>query len=254
MLMYLVAIKSIATRVGFGEIVQIGDRVTLQDQELLRQHLPGSTYIPIEEIDTSGCPRGGTWERLCHIIDLSKEKFVVQVDADTLARNDIPEVIECILANKSFTLGTKQGTHFVSLRDASDFAKGHNPEHIQIAAEQQLERLRSAESLKYVRGSSGFAGFARGGFTRDLLQDFSQQMSRFLGERWREWGTEQISSSFAVANSISRMVLPHPEYACFDLELDPERTSFLHFIGTNRFDAGVYAREARKVIDRLNRG
>lgn len=252
LLMYLVAIKSILTRVGFGQVVQLGDKVTEADRETLQRHLPGSVCIPVDKVDTDVCPRGGTWERLCHIIDLSRDSYVVQVDADTVVTGDIPEVIDCILTNRAFTLGTRQGRQFISLQEASAFARTHDARHIQIAAEQKLDNLRSASALRYVRGSSGFAGFARAGFTRERLHDFSQQMSALLGERWREWGTEQISSSFAVANSPSGLVLPYPKYACFDLEMHPDGASFLHFIGTNRFDRGMYAAASRDVIARLN--
>jgi hypothetical protein len=254
LLMYLVAIKSIATQVGFGQIVQVDDNsLTEEDLALLQRHLPGSRCIPIRTIDTGHCPRGGTWERLCHILDLAQESYVVQVDADTLVCGEIPEVVDCITQNRAFTLGTRQGQKLVSLAEAASFVREFDPHHIQIAAERALASIPDGASLKYVRGSSGFAGFARGGFDRARLETFSQQMARSVGEqRWREWGTEQVSSSFVVANSPNAVVLPHPKYACFDLDMNPDQAAFLHFIGTNRFDAGVYAAKSRAAIARLN--
>lgn len=73
-------------------------------------------------------------------------------------------------------------------------------------------------------------------------------MSALLGARWSEWGTEQVSSNYVVANSPDARVLPYPKYACFDLDMDPERSAFLHFIGTHRFERGVYAALANRVI------
>lgn len=253
LLMYLVAIKSIAARVGYGEIVQVDDNsLTDKDRALLQHHLPGSKCVPIRAIDTGVCPRGGTWERLCHILDLARESYVIQVDADTLVCGDIPEVLNCIEQNRAFTLGTRQGQALVSLMDAATFARGFDKAHIQIAAERALADLPNAAELKYVRGSSGFAGFARGGFERAKLEAFSQHMAGAVGDRWREWGTEQVSSSYVVANSPNAVVLPHPKYACFDLEMDPDRAAFLHFIGTNRFDAGVYGKKSQAAISDLN--
>lgn len=254
LLMYLVAIKSIVARVGYGQIVQVDDNsLTDDDRSLLQRHLPGSKCVPIRTIDTGACPRGGTWERLCHILSLARESYVIQVDADTVVCGEIPEVVDCITRNLAFTLGTRQGQAFVTVRDAAAFARKFDQQHIQIAAERALGDIPGGADLRYVRGSSGFAGFAHGGFEPSRLESFSQYMSGSVGERWREWGTEQVSSSFVVANSPNSVVLPHPKYACFDLEMDPEQASFLHFIGTNRFDRGVYGRKSQAAIAELKR-
>jgi len=253
--MYLVAIKSILHRVGYGRVIQIDDNsLTENDRVVLQRHLPGSTCIPITSVDTGACPRGGTWERLCHIVNLLDHSYVIQVDADTLVCGDIPEVLQCVQSNRSFTLGTRQGQALVSARKAASFAHEHGGNHTQLVAERALGELPNADELSYVRGSSGFAGFARGAFSRSQLQEFSTHMSRMTGSRWHEWGTEQVSSNFVVANSPLATVLPYPKYACFDLNMDPNQAAFLHFIGTNRFDHGTYAARSRDVIAQLRPG
>ncbi len=70
-----------------------------------------------------------------------------------------------------------------------------------------------------------------------------------LGDKWGQWGSEQVASNFAVANTAGAMVLPYPKYANFDLDMDPQAACFLHFVGTNRFDRGVYAGETRAFIE-----
>lgn len=252
--MYLVAIKSIYQAVGFGGIEIVNDgSLTAEDESLLRRHLPQIKINRIADVDPSPCPRGGCWERLWFILGRTTDSYVIQVDSDTVTSEPIPEVVECVRANRSFVLGTRDGLSLATVAEAAQFARKYPPDHVQMAAEQIIDQLPGAESLRYVRGSAGFSGFARGGFPHERLVAFSTEMQRRLPNRWTEWGTEQMASNFAVSNSPSAMVLPHPKYSCFDLRMDPAQAAFLHFIGTNRYDDGVYAREARKVIDRLNR-
>ena len=123
--------------------------------------------------------------------------------------------------------------------------------HVQHAAERALASLPGAEALRYIRGSSGFAGFARGGFARGRLDDFSRHMEAALGARWSEWGTEQVASNFVIANSPGAVVLPYPDYACYDPRIDAGRSLFLHFYGTYRFDGGTYGARSRAVLAAL---
>ncbi len=50
-------------------------------------------------------------------------------------------------------------------------------DHMQVVAEANFDKLSDFESLRYVRGCSGFAGFARQSFTREFVEDISAQMS-----------------------------------------------------------------------------
>ncbi len=247
--MYLVAIKSIYTAIGYGRIAIVSDGSLQQDDEvILRRHLPGVEIHPISGVDPSPCPRGGCWERLWFILGKTPESYVIQVDSDTVTCGAIPEVIECVERNTSFVLGTRQGRALVPVAEAAAFARQQSPGHVQIAAEQILDQAPGAAGLRYVRGSAGFSGFARHAFSHARLAEFSRWMDTQLPTRWREWGTEQLASNFVVANSPSATVIPYPRYACFDLNMDPDQSVFLHFIGTNRFDRGVYATKSRAFI------
>jgi hypothetical protein len=48
-------------------------------------------------------------------------------------------------------------------------------------------------------------------------------------------------------------VLPFPRYACFEPGLKGSEHALLHFIGTYRYNDGVYRRLAVEFIDRYDR-
>jgi hypothetical protein len=249
LIIYLVAIKSFYRRLGQGEVVIIDDgTLTQSDRTILERHLGRPDIIRVNEVQTGRCPKGGTWERLLTILDMSKQFFVIQLDSDTVTLGEVPEVLECVRLNRSFTLGTSSGREFVNLVQASGMVRDEQGSHMQIAAEKNLFRIKNPEGRRYVRGSSGFAGFARGLGSRDEAAEFSDQMTSFIGHKWNEWGSEQVTSNYVVANSPGAIVLPHPKYTCFWNQTDPGDSTFVHFIGTHRFDRGVYARESKAFI------
>ena len=253
LLMYLIAAKSALRALGPAQVVQLDDgSLRDEDRGTLAAHLPGSRCLPIAGIDTGSCPRGGTWERLCHILDRAADRYVIQLDADTLACDSLDAVRDCVAANRPFALGTRLGRAPVPAIAAPQAAAAGSA-HVQHAAEHVLAAMPGAGELRYIRGSSGFAGFARGGFQRARLDQFSRDMAATLGARWREWGTEQVASNFVVANSPNAVVLPFPDYACYDPDLDVAGSRFLHFVGTHRFAGGVYGARSRRVLDRLPR-
>lgn len=248
--MYLIAIKSLYRRLGRGKILIVDDgSLTAEDCRQLAEHLGNPKIVGLHTLDTGRCPRGGTWERLVLILDLcAAGDYVIQVDSDTLAQAGLDEVAACVESNRAFTLGTRMGSAFVTLREAAARIADLPGDHVQMAAERAFATLPDADRRRYVRGSSGFAGFARGGFRRADLEAFSLEMSERLGDKWAEWGSEQVASNYVVANSPDAQVLPYPKYACFDLRMDPQASAFLHFIGTHRFDRGVYAALANQVM------
>jgi len=254
LLMYLLAAKSALRALGPAALVQLDDgSLRDSDRAILARHLPGSCCLPIAAVDTGLCPRGGTWERLCHILDRAADNYVVQLDADTLACGALPEVRACIAANRAFALGTRLGQRIVPATAAAALAASLPGAHIQLAAERAFAALPDGDGLRYVRGSSGFAGFARGGFARARLEAFSGAMQAMLGARWRDWGTEQVASNIAIANTPGAVVLPYPAYACHDPGIDAASANFLHFIGPHRFAGGVYAARSRAILAGLPR-
>jgi hypothetical protein len=75
-------------------------------------------------------------------------------------------------------------------------------------------------------------------------------MRAAIGDRWHEWGSEQVMSNIVIANIPGAIVLPHPKYAdCHKMKQGV--TEFIHFIGSCRFDGGNYARLGAEVIATL---
>lgn len=75
-------------------------------------------------------------------------------------------------------------------------------------------------------------------------------MRAAIGEKWAEWGSEQVMSNIVLANIPASVVLPHPKYADCQ-KMKPGETAFIHFIGSCRFNNGTYAKLGRQVIGRL---
>jgi hypothetical protein len=250
--MYLVALKTFARFCAPGRVVLVADGLNARNRALLREHINAVEIREIDDVPTGDCPRGGTWERLLTILDLSAEHYVIQLDADTVTVSDPIAVRECIAANRSFTLGTKLGTHVISVTDASAQARGIDGDHVQVVAERALAQLEDAADLRYVRGNSAFAGFARGAHSRAMAEQLSREMRDLIGARkWAEWGSEQVTSNFVVANAQSPLVLPIEAYSYYHPKREHSSLSFIHFMGTYRFDRGTYARAARQALAAL---
>lgn len=254
--MHLLAVKSFYARMGHGKIVIIDDgSLTEQDKEIFRHHFVAPDIVPLKSIDLDGLIPGNTWERLAHSIDLCQTSFVIQLDSDILTVGAVDEVKNAIASNRSFILGTWNGLKTVPVAEASDFADKLSPasaKHIQSLCERSLRKLANPEKRRYVRGSSGFYGFAKRAVSRSDAADFCREMLEIVGERFHEWGSEQFASNYLVANAPNSLVLPYPRYACFGPELNPGMPSLFHFIGAFRFTRGIYARRAHQVIRELN--
>jgi hypothetical protein len=258
---YLLAIKSLYTGIGHGRAAIINDgSLTRGDLATLRYHVCKIEVFDIAAIATGACPRGGTWERLYKILELSSQHYVIQADADVLVCAAIPEVVECWRQNRSFLLGTDAGRSVAPATATAEMVRGWIATHgwtalsVGVQAEAALASLPDAAQKSYVHASSGFAGFAAGAFTIGELESFSRHMNEALGDRrWREWGTEQIASNYVLANAPGASVLPFPRYACFEPHLPPGERALLHFIGTYRYNQGEYRRQSAKFIDRYQR-
>jgi hypothetical protein len=253
-LLYLLAVKSFARRIGIRAVHVLDDGSLSQaDRGTLQEHIPGLTLHALAEFRNAACPTGGTWERLLAIAALVRDQYVVQLDSDTLTIGPIDEVRECVARQVAFALGTWDRQKMEPMRERWETARqlsGRAAEHVQVVAESHFDRLRGFESMRYVRGCSGFAGFAPGSFERAFVEDVSAQMRAAIGEKWDEWGSEQVMSNIVVANTPGAVVLPHPKYAdCHKMRSGV--TEFVHFIGGCRFDGGHYGRLGAQVIAAL---
>lgn len=252
--MYLLAVKSFARQLAPKTVFIVDDgSLTAEDIEILDEHVPGHLRFSAPKISLAGCPRGGTWERLITISQLVSDSFIIQLDADTVTFEKLSEVAECVAANRSFSIGTWDNQRAESMQERLDVAKPlakTSEAHIQIIAEAHLDVIPGFETMKYIRGCSGFSGFAKGSFNPERLSELSSHMGSTLGERWSEWGTEQFMSNVIVANSSEPVVLPHPKY-CDCTRYNTNAPAFVHFIGTCRFAKGRYASAAIELIERL---
>ena len=250
--MYLLSMKSFYSRLGRGQLIVIVDRdMPSVARAQLSNHFPGIEFQILEDIEVGKCQRGGTWERLYYLLGRTSTEYVIQLDCDTLAFGpDVQEVLDCVAANRAFTLSGGE-REIVSLREAARRARSIDHPYVGMAAESLFDEYPGADGLRYVRGSSGFAGFAKGAFGAAQIEAFHVNMERLLPGRWTEWGTEQCASNFAVANSPNSVVLPFPKYANFDHHHDPRQSGFLHFIGAHRFDDDLFADLGSKLIREL---
>lgn len=248
--MYLAALKSFARHLSPGEVHVLDDgSLTDIDHALLAQHIPRIQFHVLAECRDPDLPHGACWERLIAIARLSQTRYVIQLDADTLTLAPISEVALAARHGQSFVIGTWDDQEIEEATYRAQMAKekmGSARPHIQLLAESYFDRLEEAATLKYVRGCAGFSGFARGTGKIELMRKLSAQMRALLGERWLEWGSEQVMSNLVVANQPNAIVLPHPDYADCE-KMRPGKTRFIHFIGTCRFRGGIYANLIRRV-------
>ncbi|HEX7972166.1 MAG TPA: hypothetical protein VF501_08120 [Thiobacillus sp.] len=251
-LMYLAAVKSFARHLLPGEVHVVDDgSLTEADHALLEQHIPGIQFHELAKYREPGLPQGGCWERLIAIARLSQTRYTIQLDSDTLTLAHVSEVASAVQLGRSFAIGTwdkqKIESAIERARTAQSRIEGTRP-HVQLLAEANFDRFQDAAALKYVRGCAGFSGFAPGAGKIELMRSLSGQMQALIGERWLEWGSEQVMSNLVVANQADAIVLPHPGYADCE-KMRQGTTRFVHFIGTCRFRDGRYARLVNQVFN-----
>lgn len=252
MTMYMLAAKSLARFLKPKGFVIVDDGLRESDRRTLMQHFESIRFVPSSSMRRDTCPAGGCWERLLALSLENEAHYVVQLDADTLTLARPAEVLGCIAEGRAFTLGTLSGTQLASLDEASAYAHSPPSEHVQNHAERALGRYPEKEKYKYVRGCAGFAGFPAGQLTLSQIDAFAETMERLVGKaKWREWGSEQVTSNFMVANAPNSVVLPVDRYPFWKPGMDLSRAVLLHFFGTFRFMEGMYARLARGIIREL---
>src|SRR3546814_1627054 len=92
------------------------------------------------------------------------------------------------------------------------------------------------------------------GNNRMIATAFSQAVSTLVGpQRWKEWGTEQVTSNFVIANNDNARVLPPASYINYWGSPPSADVRFLHFVGTYRWHGFEYPRRSRDAIRALNR-
>lgn len=252
--MYMLAAKSFAQYVKPRRFVIVDDGLEAEDKRMLSAHFECMEYVPRTSMGSQMCPTGGCWERFLTLAAKNQSDYVIQLDSDTLTLAEPVEVLQCIAAGRSFTLGTSSGTHFIGLSDASRNAHAEPDPHVQNHAERALGDYPGGEPLKYVRGCAGFTGFAAGKLSIPAIEQFSLNMQNLVGQqKWHQWGSEQVASNFMVANVQDSLVLPVDRYPFWEPGLDLGRAVLVHFFGTFRFLGGMYMRQSLQLIRRLKR-
>lgn len=259
----IIALKSFTYYVEYAEIHIIDDgSLTKADHQLLVKNFENITIIDISTIDTTPCPRGGTWERLVYISRLSKTNYVIQVDSDVLTISPVFEVNEAIKKNISFTISDGPIWNSpVPTKLMSKLSKNKSSNHIQVKSERVLDKLDGEYISNYIRGCSGFCGFAKNSNLEELIIGVSTKMSSFLGqEEWSKWGTEQVTSNIAISSFEDSIILPWPKYQNFGFPFYSKnhtdyigKTSLIHFIGTNRHKSNLYRVMINRFIESFNK-
>lgn len=254
---YLVAVKSLHAQLRRGRVVILDDgTLTPADKAVLAHHLDNPRIISIDAVDTGPCPKGGTWERLLTILDLRRTDYVIQLDSDTVTLGPVDEVREAVVQGRSFTLRGGERSEILPFAEIAALAEanGEGRQHVQSSIEQAMDRVVIADrpDLRYVRGCSGFAGFAPSLAGRQLAEAFSAEAERLLGKsRWAEWGSEQVTSNFLIASEPGSALLPYDRYTNFWNSPIGETERFVHFVGTYRYHRGAYLRAARQAISQM---
>lgn len=244
---YLVAIKSFAKFANPDRVVIICDPTIGEHEKFVfKRHIPHVELRNAAEFRDPRIPTGGCWERLSAITTYSPENFVVQLDADTVTVGEISEVVSAVTDQHGFVLGEKRAQEILTLEEASRRAMKSTSHHIQALSEQIIAQA-GLNGTFYVRGCAGFTGFPPDSAMRDKFFDFSEKMAAKTGQRWSEWGTEQVTSNYLVANAAGTQLLPYPKYSTpFNHETCG---AFQHFIGSIRFQNRMYENMSLMAID-----
>jgi hypothetical protein len=261
---YLVAAKSFLRALGRGRIVLLDDgSLTSADKAVLAAHLGHPEIRSIHDVDTGDAPRGGCWERLMTLIDLSARDYVIQLDSDTVTLGAVDEVRAAIDAGSSFTILGGTDGEAQGLKTLTDFRSDVYPEgpdalpaaaHVQTQIEARMDRLPDANTRRYIRACAAFTGFAPGSVTRADAQAFSRAADATVGaDVWKQWGSEQVASNYLVANTPDPVLLPYARYFHFWNDGDRSDPGLVHFPGTHRYTGNTYARATAAALTSLKR-
>lgn len=254
--MYLLALKSLTRFVAPRKVLILDDSsLTSADKEELRSHVQPVEIRSVHSVETGPCPKGKCWERLLLISESVGSDYIVQLDSDTLTLRPPLDVMRHLADNRSFTLAGDDGECIVSgpamAARMRPQLNGHH-DHVQMVAEASMDQVHHNGLARYVRGSAGFAGFAKESFSRKRVEELSTTMSQAIGHpKWNEWGSEQVASNLLVANTPGAEVLPFRDYCYHRPELEMESRTFVHFMGTYRFRGGRYRRLGQRVVREL---
>jgi hypothetical protein len=249
---YLVALKSACLHANPSAVYVVCDpSITSEDRAILTTHVPHIQLLDARQFTHPQIPVGGCWERLHAICQLSRDQYLVQLDADTLTTSAMPEVLAAIRGNEAFLLAENAETKLKQVHMVAAAARVTkvNPNHIQTLSESSMDSIGLPANSVYARGCAAFCGFPPDGDRLSQMLNFSSGMRSHLGDAWNRWGSEQVTSNFLVANSKGVRLLPYPKYGA--PETGTKGMEFFHFIGYLRFINDDYRRFSDSVIRKL---
>lgn len=255
--MYLVAIKSFMENFGYGKIEAINDgSLTEQEKALLHHHIPHLNISNASDVSTHGCPTYISWKRLFRIQQLAQTSYVIQLDSDTVSLGPLIEISDRVSKNEGFLIGCKRWGNAIDVNMLRDLVSRWNSSHVQALAEVSFHKMDFfADGTKYIRACAGFAGYPKNFASIEQIKALSQEIESHIGKVWHGWGSEQTATMSLISKTPNASVLPWPYYQNFKFPISNERIesmNFVHFIGTNRFDGGVYRRLVSQKLSKWN--
>ena len=250
---YLVAVRSFARHANPQRVATICSRSI--DRRNRKTFCACTLQIELRdaiEFTDPRIPKAGKLERLSAIAGYASESCIRQTDSDNAKVNSVPEAVEAVISGTAFVLGGGPNEGPLALVQTFEQAKAIE---VSWGKTQELADIKMAEldrpaDEKYVRSCSGSTGFPRSADMLLKLFAYSVEMRHLAGDRWAEWGTEQVTSNYLVANSQGVKILPlrkygKPNYATSEM-------AFFHFIGYTRYVDDMYESTPRQIIQALS--
>jgi len=246
---YIISIYSFTQLLNPEKIVIVNDgSLNREHLTILTKMIPDITILNGTDYIDERLPTYTSWRRMLALESFIENYYVIQLDADLISRYNLAEIENAYLENRSFILGTNSKER-ITIEEAQKNAIARNTtnnKHVQQLAEENLDSLQAINYQYYVRGCAGFAGYARGSFTKDTLVKISNCMFSSIGDTWRNWGSEQTAANILIANQSNSIILPLSLYG--SVNKYTQQFKLIHFLGSWRFDGFIYNKLAKKFI------
>ncbi|MCG5528005.1 hypothetical protein [Halorhodospira sp. 9628] len=261
---YLIAIKSFLRFTSSFSVEVISDGTLDREHvDLLQTHIPNIRFSSPDAVKLGPCPRGGTWERLLRVVELTGSHYVIQMDSDIIVAQQPGEVFSFLRDQKPFAIGNRKWPAPVSLHHMAETSRswhqkrGWKTSHIQPYCESLLDHLPDrlpCAPKGYLRACSGFCGYPEGSLSFYHTYSLSEAMRELVGwDRWRQWGSEQVMSNLLLGGMDAASALPWPEYQNFMEPRTDQTGKVIHFIGAHRHKTLDYLLTSRALLKELNK-
>jgi hypothetical protein len=226
---YLVAIKSLRSRLRRGGIAIVDDgTLTGEDRAILAHHCGDPEIVLHPAVGRGPFPPGGGWAMLLTILDRRAGRYWIALDPHSVTLADLPELDTAIASNRSFTL-------------VGEAAAG--------GAARRLERhiavLCGTRGWRYRPACAGLTGFAAGGTGRALAAAFHAELAA-LGQP----ATAELARNLLLANEAEPVFLPRQRYGRHQEGAPAGGAAFIHFPNGPRHGE-PYAEASRAAISAL---